>query len=391
MKKKEHEGKAADVVDPGEGESAAMVGSGRKTPALPPVVAERGLTWAQWNTLCRSLYPGADPVSVILVVDYCKARNLDPMKKPCHIVPMRVKDSRSGKYDWRDVVMQGVSESRITAHRTNEYLGHSAPTFGPEIEYLGVTAPEWCEMTMYRWSKVAGARVEFPVRVYFREVVATAKDKESQTLYVNERWTRAPRQMLTKCTEAAGLREAFPEELGGEPTYEEVAGHIEGERVQGRGQAEGVPPASVEQMLEAFDEEVAGAIVEAFESASLSKAERLVLLRKHGDDSAALLDEARDLAAVRAAGRSATRAGAKNKVSASDGGWAGQPERMAIKVAGRDVAEREVRQSPERKRSSRLSDIHAGPVPAPDEVEAEVVSRQERASVSSELGRELRF
>ena len=74
-------------------------------------------------------------------------------------------------------------------------------------------------MTFYRWNSKAQKRVEFPVRVYFREVVGTKKDGT-----VNERWTRADVQMHTKCTEAAGLREAFPEEFGGEPTAEEMEG-----------------------------------------------------------------------------------------------------------------------------------------------------------------------
>ena len=38
-----------------------------------------------------SLYPGAQRQSVKLVLNYCRARSLDPMQKPVHIVPMRCK------------------------------------------------------------------------------------------------------------------------------------------------------------------------------------------------------------------------------------------------------------------------------------------------------------
>ena len=184
---------------------------------LPEPVARRGLTEAQWRTLSGSLYPGAQPTSVLMVVDYCQARKLDPLKKPCHIVPMRVKDAKTGQYDWRDVVMPGIYELRTTAQRTGQYLGHSAPEYGPIASFAGVDAPEWCAMTIYRDHPVG--RIEFPVRVYFREAVNTTKDGKA-----NERWQRAPVQMLTKCTEAAGLREAFPDELGGEMTAEEMDG-----------------------------------------------------------------------------------------------------------------------------------------------------------------------
>src|SRR5256885_291761 len=160
-----------------------------------------------------------------MVFDYCAARKLDPLKKPCHIVPMQVKN-QDGDYVWRDVVMPGIYEYRTTATRTGLYLGHSKPEYGPIITFLGVEAPEWCDITVYRWNPEAKTRAEYPVRVKFAEIAATAKDKKTGDPYVNARWTRAPEQMLTKCTEAAGLREAFPDELGGTHTEEEMAGQV---------------------------------------------------------------------------------------------------------------------------------------------------------------------
>ena len=192
-----------------------------KAPELPAAVARRGITEAQWLTLSRNLYPGANPNSVLLVWDYCIARKLDPLKKPCHIVPMEVtvKTSSGERKEWRDVVMPGIYEYRTTAQRTQLYLGHSDPAYGPLVKFAGVEAPEWCAMTVYRWNNLAQEKVAFPVRVFFREVVAT-----NRTGQANARWTKAPIQMLTKCTEAAALREAFPDEFGGEVTAEEMDG-----------------------------------------------------------------------------------------------------------------------------------------------------------------------
>lgn len=186
-------------------------------------LTRRGIDEFQWRTLMNSLFPGAKSESVFMVIDYCKARKLDPMKKPCHIVPMKVKDARSGEYEWRDVVMPGIYEYRTTAMRTGNYLGHSKPEYGPIVEVFGVSAPEWCAMTMYRRA-TNGDRIEFPVCVYFRESCNTKFDKETKQDVANERWRKAPIQMLTKVTEAAGLREAFPDEFGGEQTAEEMDG-----------------------------------------------------------------------------------------------------------------------------------------------------------------------
>jgi phage recombination protein Bet len=197
----------------------AVVQQEKKLPSLLEQISERNITPAQWHTLANSLYPGARAASVLLVIDYCRARKLDPLKKPCHIVPMKVKDQASGNWEWRDIVMPGIYEQRMTAHRTNEYRGHSAPEYGPESDFLGVKAPEFCAMTFFR--RAGDNHVaEFPVRVYFRECAGTTEKGTK----VNDRWSRAPIQMLTKCCEAAGLREAFPDELGGEMVEEEASG-----------------------------------------------------------------------------------------------------------------------------------------------------------------------
>jgi phage recombination protein Bet len=185
---------------------------------LPEPVARRGITEAQWRTLKSSLYPGASSASVLMVIDYCIARKLDPLKKPCHIVLIEVKVG--DKYEWREVIMAGVYELRATAQRTGQYLGHSIPEYGPIATVKGVAAPEWCAITFYRQHPTRpDERIEFPITTFFREVVATNREGKP-----NARWSRAPVQMLTKCCEAAGLREAFPDEIGGQHTEEELAG-----------------------------------------------------------------------------------------------------------------------------------------------------------------------
>lgn len=191
-----------------------------KEPQLPTPVARRGLTESDWMAL-RNLFPGARGESIILAYDYCKSRRLDPFKKPCHIVPMNVKDVKLDRYVWQDVIMPGIYEYRTTAHRTGQYLGHSIPEYGPTVEYKGVKAPEWCAITVYRWNPEAKQRAEFPVRIEFHEIAVTKRDGS-----INERWTNAPKMQLTKCTEAAALREGFPDELGGTHTVEEMEGRI---------------------------------------------------------------------------------------------------------------------------------------------------------------------
>ena len=193
---------------------------------------------------------------------------------------MRVKDAQ-GQWGWRDVVMPGIYEYRTTAQRTGEYLGHSPPAYGDPIEVQDVTAPEWCEITVYRWNAKAGQRVEFPVRTYFREVVALTREGKP-----NDRWSKAPIQMLSKCAESAALREAFPDELGGEPTFEEMVG-------QHRNGDTPTPVAPSETAWAAFSTVEQEALSEAFKVAGVRLAHQHVLLRKHKGDIEGLMEELR--------------------------------------------------------------------------------------------------
>ena len=190
-------------------------------------LAKNGLTEDTWSALTNSIYPGAEAGSIMMAVHYCKARGLDILKKPVHIVPMNVKDAKTGDYGWRDVVMPGIAEYRITAMRTGLYAGMDDPEYGDLIEHKGITAPEYCRIRVYRMFD--GVRVPFPHVEYFVEAVNTKKDGS-----INAMWTKRPRGQLTKTAEAGALRKAFPEEFGGMITADEAqdSSIIQGEVVE---------------------------------------------------------------------------------------------------------------------------------------------------------------
>lgn len=176
--------------------------------------------------LQSSLYPGAKPESIKLVLGYCRAAQLDPMQKPVHIVPMLVKTGKKNDrgYDekeWRDVIMPGVGLYRTQAARTGLLAGISEPEFGPTVSVAGVDVPEWCRVTVYRL--VGGEPRPFTALEYWEENYAT-KGRDSAA--PNEMWSRRRRGQIAKCAEAQALRKAFPE-VGSMPTADEVEGREE--------------------------------------------------------------------------------------------------------------------------------------------------------------------
>ena len=177
------------------------------------------------KVLGDSLYPGAKEASIRMVLSYCKAAGLDPMLKPVHIVPMSVKKPGGGynDYEWRDVIMPGIGHYRVQAARSGQYVGKSAPIFGPNVtKKFGtteVTFPESCTITVYRM--VGGMKCEFTATELWIENYATAgKDKP----WPNTMWQKRPYGQLAKVAEAQALRMAFPELTGGANTAEEMEG-----------------------------------------------------------------------------------------------------------------------------------------------------------------------
>jgi phage recombination protein Bet len=179
-------------------------------------------TDAAWRSLCEC-YPNAEtPEVVMAVVEYCAVRHLDPYKRPVHVVPMY--NSRLRRKV--QVVMQGINEVEITAARTQQWAGMDAAEYGPTVTKtfrgtsendngttqtteLSVDFPEWCKLTVYRL--IGGQPRKFTEQLWWIECYGRAGFRSE---IPNERWTKAPRQMLHKCTKAAVLRAAFPEEAG---------------------------------------------------------------------------------------------------------------------------------------------------------------------------------
>lgn len=204
-----------------------------RLPYHPEIEARFGVDRAGWRALVDAVFPMAKSTNaVILALSYCRARHLDPFKRMVHIVPMW--NSTLGREV--ETVWPGIGEHRATAMRTGKYGGCDATSFGPTktVTFSGrvkisksewadvsetLTFPEWAQVTVYRM--VQGQRVPVPgPRVYWIETYS----KRGKADVPNDRWCRAPSQMIEKCAEAAALRKAFPEEIGDTMSAEEAEG-----------------------------------------------------------------------------------------------------------------------------------------------------------------------
>jgi phage recombination protein Bet len=172
--------------------------------------------------LGNSLYPGARPESIRLVLAWCKATGRDPMKKPIHIVPMEVKDVVTGVKAYRDVLMPGIGTYRADAANSGAYGGIDEPEFGPDvteqIDTTKITYPAWCKITVYRL--VNNEKRAFTAKEYWIENYASGYQGKG----VNAMWRKRPYGQLAKVAEAQALRKAFPDETGQTNTTDEMEG-----------------------------------------------------------------------------------------------------------------------------------------------------------------------
>lgn len=227
------EKKTTEAPRAAESKGAVAVFSPPRLPWAPAIEERFGVDKSSWKALVEAVYPLAQSVdSVILALSYCKARRLDPFKRPVHIVPIYDKEKRR----LVDTIWPGIAEHRTTAFRTKQYAGADPTAFGPSITrtFTGdgregqmkaeVTFPEWAQMTLYRM--VDGQRVPIPgPRVYWLETYS----RIGRTDVPNDMWQKRASGQLEKCAEAAALRKAFPEEIGDELTADEAGTLITGE------------------------------------------------------------------------------------------------------------------------------------------------------------------
>lgn len=196
-------------------------------------LAKRDLSDDEFRVLKEVIFGDPSPMiadviddAILLAYDYCKARDLDIMKRPVAIVPMW--DSKRQRMVPR--IWGTIFELRATASRTQLHAGKDAPEFGPMAAHtfgqgnqtIQFEYPEWCKVTVYRM--VSKERMAFTGQVWWLEAY---KRQSGKTDIPNSIWQNRARGQLAKCAEAEALRAAFPEEAVGLTADEMEGGMID--------------------------------------------------------------------------------------------------------------------------------------------------------------------
>lgn len=192
-------------------------------------LAVHAMTPDQIALLKRTVAAGTTDDEFALFMHMAQRAGLDPFQRQIYAV------KRWSKRDEKEVmaIQTGIDGFRLMAQRTGEYLGQTPPEWcGAD----GVWKTVWLSSDHPHAARVGVFKRGNPNPTYrvalWSEFAQRGKRRDGGT-YLMGLWATMPANQLLKCAEAQALRAAFPNDLGGIYTTEEM------------GQADNPPPVTI--------------------------------------------------------------------------------------------------------------------------------------------------
>lgn len=171
----------------------------------------------QVDLIKRTIAKGATDDELKLFLAQCERTGLDPFDRQIYFIKRRQKDKQSGQWIEVGQTQTSIDGFRVVAERTGEMDGQSVEWCGADGVWVDVWLPDAPPAAARVIAYRKGCAHGYPGIAKFKEYAQTFSDGNLSGL-----WAKMPANMLAKCAEALALRKAFPKQLSGLYTREEM-------------------------------------------------------------------------------------------------------------------------------------------------------------------------
>lgn len=163
----------------------------------------------QIELIKKQIAPDATPDELKLFLYQAQRTGLDALSRQIYCIHRNVKQGNG--WAKKMTIQTSIDGFRVIAERTGNYGGQSEPTF---VEKDGKLL--YCKVSVFRFHN--DVRYEASVGIaYWDEYCQTNNEGKAIGL-----WAKMPHTMLSKVAEALALRKAYPQDLSGLYTGDEM-------------------------------------------------------------------------------------------------------------------------------------------------------------------------
>lgn len=197
------------------------------------IVQHSGHTLSEWspeqiNIIKQQIAPKCSDEELALFGQVCQRTGLDPFARQIYAISRWDKQAGCEKMS----IQTSIDGYRLIADRTGKYAGSETFWCGADGDWkdvwLSAEYPAAAKTMVYK----LGSDRFFSGVALFSDYKQEFYSKQDNSYKLSPMWKKMPTTMIAKCSEALALRKAFPAELSGLYTREEMmqsendSGHV---------------------------------------------------------------------------------------------------------------------------------------------------------------------